>query len=106
MAFGQVTRWVVLDCTSGWAMATEWSGVPLANVLDAAGVGDGARSIVIRSLTGWAARLTRSEAQTALLAGAVAGAPLPVANGAPCRLVVPDHRGLDWVKWVAEVEVV
>jgi DMSO/TMAO reductase YedYZ molybdopterin-dependent catalytic subunit len=41
----------------------------------------------------------------ALLATEVAGQPLPVGNGAPCRLVAPDRRGLEWVKWVTEVEV-
>jgi DMSO/TMAO reductase YedYZ molybdopterin-dependent catalytic subunit len=30
---------------------------------------------------------------------------LPAANGAPCRLVVPGRRGLDWVKWVSEIQV-
>ena len=69
------------------------------------GLGAAARSILIRSVTGWAASLRSAESHRALLATSVAGAPLPVDNGAPCRLVVPDHRGLDWVKWVAEVEV-
>jgi DMSO/TMAO reductase YedYZ molybdopterin-dependent catalytic subunit len=41
-----------------------------------------------------------------LLAWEVAGQPLPVANGAPLRLVVPNRRGLDWVKWVESIEVV
>jgi DMSO/TMAO reductase YedYZ molybdopterin-dependent catalytic subunit len=49
--------------------------------------------------------LTASEARSALLATSVAGGPLPAANGAPCRLVVPDRRGLDWVKWVDEVSL-
>jgi DMSO/TMAO reductase YedYZ molybdopterin-dependent catalytic subunit len=40
-----------------------------------------------------------------MLATAVAGADLPAANGAPCRLVVPNRRGLDWVKWVEEIIV-
>jgi hypothetical protein len=39
------------------------------------------------------------------LATHVAGAPLALGNGAPVRLVAPDHRGLDWVKWVAEIRV-
>jgi DMSO/TMAO reductase YedYZ molybdopterin-dependent catalytic subunit len=47
-----------------------------------------------------------AEARPALLATAVAGEPLGIGNGAPVRLVVPDRRGLDWVKWVTEVEVV
>lgn len=104
-ALGEVELESVLDCTSGWALETTWRGARLTAVLDAAGVATEARSIVVRSVTGWATSLQRADADRVLLATAVAGAPLPVPNGAPCRLVVPDHRGLDWVKWVAEVEV-
>jgi DMSO/TMAO reductase YedYZ molybdopterin-dependent catalytic subunit len=94
----------VLDCTGGWALRTTWRGVRLGHVLDAAGVGD-ARQVTVRSLTGWYARMPLSEARNALLATGVAGRPLPHGNGAPCRLVAPDRRGLEWVKWVTEIEV-
>ena len=46
------------------------------------------------------------EAADCLLAWGCAGADLPAGNGAPLRLVAPGHRGLDWVKWVAEIEPV
>lgn len=46
------------------------------------------------------------EARDTLLATGVAGVELPAGNGAPCRLVVPNRRGLDWVKWVSEIIVV
>jgi DMSO/TMAO reductase YedYZ molybdopterin-dependent catalytic subunit len=46
-----------------------------------------------------------SEAQTALLALSVAGRPLTHGHGAPARLLVPDHRGFDWVKWVSRISV-
>jgi DMSO/TMAO reductase YedYZ molybdopterin-dependent catalytic subunit len=56
-------------------------------------------------VTGWYAELPVHEAREALLATSVADAPLPHGNGAPCRLVAPDRRGLEWVKWVGQVEV-
>lgn len=104
-ALGEVELTAVLDCTSGWAIETTWRGVRVSAVLDAVGAGTDARSVLVRSVTGWATSLPRAEADRALLAMRVADAPLPVANGAPCRLVIPDRRGLDWVKWVAELEV-
>ena len=103
-ALGQVDRTAVLDCTSGWALETTWRGIPLTTVLASAGATRATR-VVVRSATGWATTLDPDEVDRALLALGVAGRPLPVANGAPCRLVLPDHRGLDWVKWVEEVEV-
>jgi hypothetical protein len=98
-ALGEVDMTAVLDCTSGWAVETTWRGVPLASVVDVPDRG----SVRVRSVTGWSTLLTPDEARHALLATSVAGAPLPPENGAPCRLVVPGRRGLDWVKWVDEI---
>jgi hypothetical protein len=100
-ALGEVDRSAVLDCTSGWALETMWRGVPLPTMLSIPDRG----SIRVSSVTGWSTVLTADEARTALLATGVAGAPLPAANGAPCRLVAPGRRGLDWVKWVSEVTI-
>jgi hypothetical protein len=108
-ALGEVDLTAILDCTSGWALETGWRGVPLAAVLEAASVafpGDSPRArVVVTSVTGWGTALSPTEASRALLATGVAGQVLPADNGAPCRLVVPDRRGLDWVKWVSEVRV-
>jgi len=104
-ALGETDLAAVLDCTGGWAIETSWSGVPLSRLLDMAGPTPGARRVEIRSVTGWGALLPLDEARRAFLATGVAGGPLPLANGAPCRLVAPDRRGLDWVKWVDRIEV-
>ncbi len=102
---GVGTRDAVLDCTSGWAMRTSWRGTPLRAVLDTAGAEADAPFVTVRSITGWSVSLERRELEGAVLATHVADIPLPAANGAPCRLVAPDRRGLDWIKWVTEIEV-
>jgi DMSO/TMAO reductase YedYZ molybdopterin-dependent catalytic subunit len=94
-----------LDCTSGWAIETRWRGVAMSDLLAAVGPTAGARRLDVRSATGWGATFDLDQATDTLLAFDVAGLPLPAANGAPCRLVVPDRRGLDWVKWVTEIEI-
>ncbi len=104
-ALGVEDRTAVLDCTGGWALETTWSGVPMSSVLAVAGIRPDANHVGVRSVTGWGAGLPIDEARGTLLSTTVAGADLPAANGAPCRLVVPNRRGLDWVKWVAEIEV-
>jgi DMSO/TMAO reductase YedYZ molybdopterin-dependent catalytic subunit len=86
-------------------MRTTWHGTPLRTVLEAAGADPEARHVVVRSITGWSVALQRDDLEAALLATGVAGANLPAPNGAPLRLVAPRRRGLDWVKWVTEVEV-
>jgi DMSO/TMAO reductase YedYZ molybdopterin-dependent catalytic subunit len=105
-AIGEREVGAVLDCTSGWAVHATWRGVPLTGVLEAAGMLPTARRVDIRSVTGWATSIDIADLRAALLAWSVAGQPLPAANGAPLRLVLPDHRGLDWVKWVATITVV
>lgn len=102
---GSVEREAVLDCTSGWVMRTTWRGTPLSSVLDAAAARPEAAYVTLRAVTGWSVHLERHELADALLATHLAGQPLPAANGAPCRLVAPDRRGLDWIKWVAAIEV-
>lgn len=104
-ALGDQELSAILDCTSGWALETRWSGVPLAALLDRAGTPPDAGRIEVRSVTGWSTTLSLAEARMCLLATGVAGGELPAANGAPCRLVVPDRRGLDWVKWVSRIVV-
>jgi DMSO/TMAO reductase YedYZ molybdopterin-dependent catalytic subunit len=102
---GTVEREAVLDCTSGWVMRTRWRGTLLRAVLDAAGADPGATRVSVRSVTGWMVRLSPEELDDALLATHVAGRPLPAANGSPVRLVAPQRRGLDWIKWVERIDV-
>lgn len=102
---GPEEREEVLDCTSGWALRTRWRGIPMAAILASARPRPGATRVTVRATTGWFASLPLDEAGRTLLATHVAGEPLGHGNGAPCRLVAPGRRGLEWVKWVTEVEV-
>ena len=47
----------------------------------------------------------RRVAGDALLATHAGGDPLSHGHGRPLRLVAPDRRGFQWVKWVESVEV-
>ena len=104
-ALGDQEQTAVLDCTGGWAIETTWRGVPLSTLLAASVVAPAAMRVDIRSVTGWSTSLPIAAAARCLLAWSVAGRPLPAANGAPLRLVAPGHRGLDWVKWIAEIRL-
>jgi hypothetical protein len=95
----------VLDCTAGWAVRATWRGASLASLLDAAGVLPGASRVLVRSVTGWSASLDLQDARRCLLAWATDAGPIAHLNGAPLRLVAPDHRGLEWVKWIDRIEV-
>ena len=94
-----------LDCTGGWYTTQRWTGASLGALLDRAGAGEGARSVVVRSATGYWRRFPIGEARGFLLASRVGGERLSAGHGAPARLVAPRRRGYDWVKWVEAIEV-
>jgi hypothetical protein len=95
----------LLDCTSGWYTVQDWRGVRLGELLDRAGVRAGGRWVVVWSVTGYRWSFPLAEARGMLLATTVGGEPLSHGHGAPVRLVAPDRRGFQWVKWVERVEV-
>jgi hypothetical protein len=102
---GRTSREATIDCTGGWFAHQHWTGLALASLLDAAGVVGGAHSVTVESVTGYIRRFSLDRARGLLLATHVAGAPLDHGHGAPLRLVVPDERGFEWVKWTVRVRV-
>jgi DMSO/TMAO reductase YedYZ molybdopterin-dependent catalytic subunit len=95
----------------------EWTGIPLAPLLDEAGVLEDALEVVFtgldRGVEGGVAQvyersLTLDEARMdgVLLAYAMNGVPLPPQHGFPLRLVVPGWYGMTSVKWLAQITVV
>jgi DMSO/TMAO reductase YedYZ molybdopterin-dependent catalytic subunit len=103
----------------GAVSTAEWSGVPLVEVLDRAGVKPGAREVVFRGADSGAVpgeaetiRFERSlglddaRDSEALLAHAMNGEALPIQHGYPLRLVVPGWYAVTSVKWLTEIEVI
>jgi DMSO/TMAO reductase YedYZ molybdopterin-dependent catalytic subunit len=97
----------------------EWTGVPLVEVLDRAGVRVEARQAVFRGADEGTVpgrdepiRFERSlgiddaRSQDVLLAYAMNGEPLPVQHGYPMRLIVPGWYAVASVKWLTEIELV
>lgn len=103
----------------GAVSTAEWTGVPLVEVLDRAGVRRDAREVLFRgadigTVEGGASPVHFERSVTVgdarqgelLLAYAMNGEPLPVQHGYPLRLVVPDWYAVASVKWLAEVELI
>jgi DMSO/TMAO reductase YedYZ molybdopterin-dependent catalytic subunit len=86
-----------------------WLGVPLADLLERAGVHPDATQIVGRSVEGFTAGFPTEVAldgRAAMVAIGMNGEPLPVRHGFPARLVVPGLYGyVSATKWLAEIEL-
>ena len=86
-----------------------WQGVPLATLLDRAGVRSDASQVVGRSVDGFTAGFpldTARDGRTAIVAYAMNGEPLPADHGYPARLIVAGLYGyVSATKWLEEIEL-
>ena len=90
--------------------------MPLARLLEEAGVADGAVEVLFtgldRGVEGGVeqdyerASRSREADDGPLLAYAINGEPLPPQHGFPLRLVVPGWYGMTSVKWLARIDVI
>lgn len=109
-ALPQHTVDLPIACVEGWSAQGTWSGVRLADVLRAAGAAPG-RDVAVTSLQqSGAFRRTTLPANFAddrrtLLALDLAGEPLALDHGFPCRLIAPNRPGVLQTKWLSRLEV-
>ncbi|MGH2731124.1 MAG: sulfite oxidase [Actinomycetota bacterium] len=102
----------------GAVSTAEWTGVPLVEVLDRAGVEDAAREVVFRGADAGTVpgrtetihyerslKLEDARNSEVLLAYAMNGEPLPIQHGYPLRVIVPRWYGMTSVKWLTDIEI-
>jgi DMSO/TMAO reductase YedYZ molybdopterin-dependent catalytic subunit len=114
LARPMIERYVTLACVSnqvggGLIGNARWLGVPVADLLAAAGPEPGADQVVSRSTDGWTCgtpTAVLTDGRDALLAIGMNGEPLPLEHGFPVRMVVPGLYGyVSACKWITEIEL-
>jgi DMSO/TMAO reductase YedYZ molybdopterin-dependent catalytic subunit len=109
-----VVELVTLSCVSNEVGGNlvgnaAWQGVPLATLLDRAGVQAGATQIVGRSVDGFTAGFPTEvglDGRTALVAVGMNGEPLPAEHGFPARLVIAGLYGyVSATKWLDGIQL-
>lgn len=94
-----------LDCTGGFYSTQRWHGMRIDHLLDQVEPHADARFVSFVSVTSYRWSLPLEEARKALLATSIDGDPLSYEHGFPLRLVAPNRRGFEWVKWITHIEI-
>ena len=110
-----VERRITLTCVSNpvggeYVGNATWIGVPMADLLEEAGVRPGADAVKSTSDDGFTAGTPLSvladRSRGALVAVAMNGEPLPLEHGFPVRMVTPGLYGyVSATKWLVDLEV-
>lgn len=110
LARRQRTETLPIACVEGWSASGDWTGVCLRDLLDEVGAppGSAVRFTSLQPRGGY--RTSELPGQFAddprtLLALGLAGEPLSLDHGYPCRLIAPNRPGVLQTKWVSRVEV-
>jgi DMSO/TMAO reductase YedYZ molybdopterin-dependent catalytic subunit len=99
-----------IACVEGWSVDAHWRGVPVLELLRAAGAGTSS-SVTVESLQRAGqyrtSLLTPDQAgdPDTLLALEVNGDELHIDHGYPCRLISPNRPGVMQTKWVRRLVV-
>lgn len=99
-----------IACVEGWSASGRWSGVRLRRILDLVDAPAG-RSLRVDSLQERGPFRSTvlpghfADDDLTLLALGLAGEPLALDHGYPCRLIAPNRPGVLQTKWVARIEV-
>jgi DMSO/TMAO reductase YedYZ molybdopterin-dependent catalytic subunit len=109
-AMTQRTATLPIACVDGWSASKTWTGVPVRDLLRAAGAGRDVE-VTVHSLQRRRAYRTsdldviQANDPDTLLALRVEGERLHLDHGYPLRLVAPNRPGVLQTKWVTRLEV-
>lgn len=110
VAFPQREAELPIACVEGWSASPRWRGVPVRDLLEAAGAREGC-ALRVESIQE-SSRLRDAEVNAGqavdadlLLALEVNGEVLVPDHGFPVRLIGPNRPGVQQTKWVGRIEV-
>jgi hypothetical protein len=110
-AMPQTTASLPIACVEGWSAGATWTGVAVRRLLDLVEAPAGCTVLVESLQVHGGERVSTlagnfSDHPRTLLALDLAGEPLSLDHGFPCRLMAPDRPGVLQTKWVSRLEVI
>jgi len=108
LALPSTVQQTVFHCVTGWSVANlTWEGVSLKSIVDMVQPHADAQALLFSSSDGaYTDSLTLDQASVpdVLLAYNMNGKPLPLDQGMPVRLLVPEMYGYKSIKWLNNIE--
>jgi DMSO/TMAO reductase YedYZ molybdopterin-dependent catalytic subunit len=109
-AMPQTTAELPIACVEGWSQSASWTGVPVADLLTAAGAAPGVEVRVQSMERNGLYRSTvlpgeHTKDPLTLLALKLNGEVLDLDHGYPARIIAPSRPGVLQTKWVNRLEV-
>ena len=107
----QATEDLPIACVEGWSASGTWTGVRVRDLLALVGAPADSDVEVTSLQPSGAVPASRRCPRTSpprpatLLALELAGEPLDVDHGYPCRIIAPNRPGVLQTKWVSRLEV-
>jgi DMSO/TMAO reductase YedYZ molybdopterin-dependent catalytic subunit len=105
------SQFVTMQCISNpiggdLTSTSEWTGVPLRDILNEAGLSPEAHAIGIESVDGFYESVDLSDAldERTLLVYAMGGEPLAAEHGFPLRIYIPNRYGMKQPKWITHLQ--
>ena len=114
LAYGEVLKGnrhykkvVTLHCVEGWDATILWEGVLIADILQEAGVEEGANTVVFFAEDGYTSSLPLEyvREKNIMLAYKMNEVQLPPERGFPFQVVAESKWGYKWVRWVNKIEL-
>ena len=106
----QITRH---DCVEGWSAIGEWTGPQLSDILDAAGVQEGAKFVIFRCADSFrqgpyyeSVDMVDAYHPQTIIAHMLNGKAIPQKNGAPLRMRIERQLGYKHAKFLTAIEAV
>lgn len=113
VSLGPVDQETTVMCISnkisaGLMSNAVWRGVPMATLLERAGVKEGAVEVLLSAADGYTDTFSIEKAlePTTMVVFQMNGEEIPRIHGYPVRIIVPGLYGEKQVKWVTRIEVV
>ena len=98
---------VRLNCVEGWAATILWEGIQVRDILNDAGVQDGAVTVIFHAEDGYTTSFPLEYIMDSpiLMAYRMNEVTMPPERGYPFQLVAESKWGYKWIKWITEIEL-